>query len=64
MMKQPPRRGTLGKNGMLYVVHAKPGAQIALGLKAGTTRDEFEKAIHAKPSRRSSALGSIFMQAK
>src|SRR5205807_3161850 len=36
-----------GKTECWYVVHAKPGAQIALGLKAGTTRDEFEKAIHA-----------------
>jgi mannose-6-phosphate isomerase len=34
-----------GKNECWYVVHAKPGAQVALGLKAGTTRQEFEQAI-------------------
>src|SRR5207237_8341553 len=28
-----------------YVAHAKPGAQIGLGLKAGVTREQFEKAI-------------------
>src|SRR6266849_352146 len=37
-----------GKTECWYVVHAKPGAQIALGLKAGVTRDEFGKAIQAK----------------
>lgn len=34
-----------GKNECWYVAHAKPGAQVALGLKPGTTRQEFEKAI-------------------
>jgi len=37
-----------GKTECWYVVHAKLGAQIALGLKAGVTRDEFGKAIQAK----------------
>jgi mannose-6-phosphate isomerase len=34
-----------GKTECWYVAHAKPGAQIGLGLKAGVTRAEFEKAI-------------------
>jgi mannose-6-phosphate isomerase len=34
-----------GKNECWYVAHAKPGAQVALGLKPGTTRQEFEQAI-------------------
>ncbi len=34
-----------GKNECWYVVQAKPGAQVALGLKPGTTRQEFERAI-------------------
>src|ERR1700683_948888 len=37
-----------GKNECWYVVHAKPGAQVALGLKAGTSRQEFEQAIQQK----------------
>jgi mannose-6-phosphate isomerase len=37
-----------GKNECWYVAHAKPGAQVALGLKAGTTRQEFEQAIQQK----------------
>ena len=37
-----------GKTECWYVAHAKPGAQIALGLKSGITRTEFEKAIHEK----------------
>lgn len=37
-----------GKNECWYVVHAKPGAQVALGLKPGTTRQEFEHAIQQK----------------
>ena len=37
-----------GKNECWYVVHAKPGAQVALGLKPGTTRQEFEQAIQQK----------------
>jgi mannose-6-phosphate isomerase len=35
-----------GKTECWYVVHAKPGSQIALGLKPGVTRAEFEQAIH------------------
>lgn len=34
-----------GKNECWYVLHAEPGAQIALGLKPGTTKDEVERAI-------------------
>ena len=34
-----------GKTECWYVAHAKPGAQIALGLKAGVTRAQFEHAI-------------------
>ena len=32
-----------GKTECWYVAHAKPGAQIGLGLKAGVTREQFEK---------------------
>lgn len=35
-----------GKTECWYVVHAKPGAQIALGLKSGATQAQFEEAIH------------------
>jgi mannose-6-phosphate isomerase len=34
-----------GKTECWYVAHAKPGAQIGLGLKDGVTREQFEKAI-------------------
>ena len=34
-----------GKTECWYVAHAKPGAQIGLGLKAGVTRQQFEMAI-------------------
>jgi mannose-6-phosphate isomerase len=34
-----------GKTECWYVAHAKPGAQIALGLKKGITRAQFEEAI-------------------
>jgi mannose-6-phosphate isomerase len=37
-----------GKNECWYVAHAKPGAQIALGLKPGVTRAQFEQSIHEK----------------
>jgi mannose-6-phosphate isomerase len=37
-----------GKTECWYVAHAKPGAQIALGLKPGTTAAEFEASIHQK----------------
>jgi mannose-6-phosphate isomerase len=35
-----------GKTECWYVAHAKPGAQVALGLKPGVTRGQFEEAIH------------------
>jgi len=35
-----------GKTECWYVVHAKPGAQIALALKAGVTTSRLEEAIH------------------
>jgi len=35
-----------GKTECWYIAHAKPGAQVALGLKAGVTREEFERAVH------------------
>src|SRR5262249_821130 len=35
-----------GKTECWYVAHAQPGAQIALGLKPGVTRAQFEQAIH------------------
>ena len=35
-----------GKTECWYVAHARPGAQIALGLKPGVTGAQFEKAIH------------------
>jgi len=34
-----------GKTECWYVAHAKPGSQVALGLKAGVTRNDFEKSI-------------------
>jgi mannose-6-phosphate isomerase len=35
-----------GKTECWYVAHAKPGAQVALGLKPGVTRAQFEQSIH------------------
>jgi mannose-6-phosphate isomerase len=35
-----------GKTECWYVAHAKPGAQIALGLKPGATRAQLQQAIH------------------
>ena len=35
-----------GKTECWYVAHARPGAQVALGLKSGATRPQFEHAIH------------------
>lgn len=35
-----------GKTECWYVAHARPGSQIALGLKPGVTRAQFEAAIH------------------
>ena len=37
-----------GKTECWYVAHARPGSQVALGLKAGVTRAQFEQAIHEK----------------
>jgi mannose-6-phosphate isomerase len=37
-----------GKTECWYIAHAKPGAQIALGLKSGVTVKELEEAIHQK----------------
>ena len=37
-----------GKTECWYVAHARPGAQIALGLKPGVTAAQFEHAIHEK----------------
>ncbi len=37
-----------GKTECWYVAHAKPGSQIALGLKPGVTVAQFEQAIHEK----------------
>jgi mannose-6-phosphate isomerase len=35
-----------GKTECWYVAHAKPGSQIALGLKPGVTQKQFEQSIH------------------
>jgi mannose-6-phosphate isomerase len=35
-----------GKTECWYVAHAKPGAQIALGLKPGVNREQFAQSIH------------------
>jgi mannose-6-phosphate isomerase len=35
-----------GKTECWYVAHAKPGSQVALGLKPGVTRKQFERSIH------------------
>ncbi len=37
-----------GKTECWYIAHAKPGAQIALGLKPGVSARELEEAIHGK----------------
>lgn len=37
-----------GKTECWYVAHAKPGAQIGLGLKAGVTREDFKRSIEEK----------------
>src|ERR1022692_3784025 len=37
-----------GKTECWYVAHAKPGSQIALGLKPGVTVNQLEEAIHQK----------------
>src|SRR5208337_4646646 len=37
--------GNLGKCEMWYIIHADPGAQILLGLKAGATKEELKAAF-------------------
>jgi mannose-6-phosphate isomerase len=37
-----------GKTECWYVAHARPGAQIALGLKPGVTKEQFERAVHGQ----------------
>jgi mannose-6-phosphate isomerase len=37
-----------GKTECWYVAHARPGSQVALGLKRGATRSQLEAAIHEK----------------
>ena len=37
-----------GKTECWYVAHARPGAQVALGLKPGVSRGQFEEAIHQR----------------
>src|SRR5579863_200301 len=37
-----------GKTECWYVAHAKPGAQVGLGLKDGVTREAFEAAVHGQ----------------
>ena len=37
-----------GKTECWYVAHARPGSQVALGLKDGVTRAQLEQAIHGK----------------
>jgi mannose-6-phosphate isomerase len=47
--QQARRVGQLwGKTECWYVAHAKPGAQVALGLKPGVTTAQLEQAIHEK----------------
>ena len=37
-----------GKTECWYVAHAKPGSQVALGLKPGVTQQQFEQSIHER----------------
>jgi mannose-6-phosphate isomerase len=37
-----------GKTECWYVAHARPGAQVGLGLKPGVTREQFEESVHDK----------------
>src|SRR5690349_21361950 len=37
-----------GKTECWYVAHARPGAQVGLGLKTGVTREQFEESVHDK----------------
>lgn len=44
---QAHENGELGKTEMWYVLHADPGAQLILGVRAGTTRKSFLAALEA-----------------
>ncbi|HEV2690441.1 MAG TPA: class I mannose-6-phosphate isomerase, partial [Bryobacteraceae bacterium] len=37
-----------GKTECWYVAHARPGSQVALGLKPGVSREQLQQAIHGK----------------
>jgi mannose-6-phosphate isomerase len=52
-----------GKTECWYVAHAKPGAQIALGLKPGVTVAQFEQSIHERAPK-SCSTGSTSIRAK
>jgi len=39
------KKGELGKTEMWYVIHAKPGAELIVGLRDGARKNDFEKAI-------------------
>jgi mannose-6-phosphate isomerase len=49
-----------GKTECWYVAHARSGAQIALGLKPGVTRAQFEQAIHQQRAEESLNWINIF----
>src|ERR1700693_3356985 len=49
-----------GKTECWYVAHAKPGAQIALGLKPAVTRAQFEQAIHQQRAEESLNWINVF----
>ena len=52
-----------GKTECWYVAHAKPGSQIALGLKPGVTAAQFEQAS-MKIARKNCSTGSTFIRAR
>jgi mannose-6-phosphate isomerase len=49
-----------GKTECWYVAHAKPGSQVALGLKPGVTRAQFEQAIQQQRAEESLNWINIF----
>jgi len=49
-----------GKTECWYVAHAKPGAQIGLGLKPGVSRAQFEQAIHQQRAEESLNWINVF----
>jgi len=49
-----------GKTECWYVAHAKPGAQIGLGLKPGVSRTQFEQAIHQQRAEESLNWINVF----